>query len=165
MAKTAKQIQSDIIALLDGSDLVKMLSGRVYRGTPESSYRPRDSRLEDLIVIFTEGTPEQIEYGTVTLNIYVPDVDPFNDGVLVEDGQRTEELESAADDWVKSLNCERSCYKFNLRQTIHTQYNPDIRQHFVVVKLGYQYFGDDDNDPILASEDESLVVITPKNQD
>lgn len=165
MAKTAKQIQSDIIALLDGSDLVKMLSGRVYRGTPESSYRPRDSRLEDLIVIFTEGTPEQIEYGTVTLNIYVTDVDPFNDGVLVEDGQRTEELERAADDWVKSLNCERSCYKFTLRQTIHTQYNPDIHQHFVVVKLGYQYFGDDDNDQILSSEDESLVVITPKNQE
>lgn len=140
MAKTAKQIQGDIIALLNGSDLVKQLSGSVYRGTPESSYRPRDSKLEDLIVIFTEGTPEEIEYGTVTLNIYVPDIDPFNDGVLVEDGQRTEELEHAADEWANSLTCDRSCYKFKLRQTIHTQYNPDLRQHFVVVKLGYEFY-------------------------
>lgn len=140
MTKTAKQIQGDIIALLDGSDLVKSLSGSVYRGTPESSYRPRDSKLEDLIVIFTEGTPEQIEYGTVTLNIYVPDIDPFDDGVLVEDGQRTEELERAADNWVDSLTCDRSCYKFKLRQTIHTQYNSDLHQHFVVVKLGYEFY-------------------------
>lgn len=140
MAKTAKQIQGDIIALLSGSDLVKQLSGSVYRGTPECSYRPRDSKLEDLIVIFTEGTPEQIEYGTVTLNIYVPDIDPYNDGVLVEDGQRTEELERAADNWVNSLTCDRSCYKFKLRQTIHTQYNSDLHQHFVVVKLGYEFY-------------------------
>lgn len=140
MAKTAKQIQGDIIALLNGSDLVKQLSGSVYRGTPESSYRPRDSKLEDLIVIFTEGTPEEIEYGTVTLNIYVPDIDPFNDGVLVEDGQRTEELEHAADEWANSLTCDRSCYKFKLRQTIYTQYNPDLHQHFVVVKLGYEFY-------------------------
>lgn len=140
MAKTAKQIQGDIIALLNGSDLVKQLSGSVYRGTPESSYRPRDSKLEDLIVIFTEGTPEEIEYGTVTLNIYVPDIDPFNDGVFVEDGQRTEELEHAADEWVNSLTCDRSCYKFKLRQTIHTQYSPDLHQHFVVIKLGYEFY-------------------------
>lgn len=142
MAKTAKQIQGDIIALLNGSNLVKQLSGSVYRGTPESSYRPRDSKLEDLIVIFTEGTPDEIEYGTVTLNIYVPDIDPFNDGVLVEDGQRTEELEHAADEWVNSLTCGRSCYKFKLRQTIRTRYNPDLHQHFVVVKLGYEFYGE-----------------------
>lgn len=142
MAKTAKQIQGDIIALLDGSDLVAQLSGKVYRGTPESSYRPRNSKLEDLVVIFTEGTPEQVEFGTVTLNIYVPDIDPFDDGVLVEDGRRTEELEQAADNWVNSLTCDRSCYKFKLRQTIHTQHNPDLQQHFVVVKLGYEYYSE-----------------------
>lgn len=140
MAKTAKQIQRDIIALLYGSDLVKQLSGSVYRGTPESSYRPRDSKLEDLIVIFTEGTPGQIEHGTVTLNIYVPDIDPFDNGVLVEDGQRIEEIELAADNWVNSLTCGRSCYKFKLRQTIHAQYNQDLHQHFVVVKLGYEFY-------------------------
>lgn len=142
MAKTAKQVQSDIIALLEGSDLVAQLTGKVYRGTPESSYRPRGSELEDLIVVFTEGTPDQIEYGTVTLQIYVPDVDPYNDGVLVEDGARTAQLEVAADQWVDTLSCARSCYKFRLRQTIHTQYNPDLHQHFVVVKLGYQFFGE-----------------------
>lgn len=140
--KTAKQVQSDIIALLSGSSLVAGLSGSVYRGTADDSYRPRDSKKEDLIVIFTTGLPEQIETGVVTLNIYVPDIAPYDDGVMCEDGRRTAELETAAADWVKSLTCDRSCYRFQLQQTIHTQANLDINQHFVVVKLGYYYYGE-----------------------
>lgn len=140
MVKTAKQIQSDIIALLEGSSLVQELSGAVYRGTPDSSYRPRDSKAEDLIVIFTQGFTNEVQTGVVTLNIYVPDIDPFDNGVLVEDGERTEALEAAANEWVESLTADRSCYKFKLRQTIYTAYNPEIHQHFVVVKLGYRYY-------------------------
>ena len=140
MVKTAKQIQSDIIALLEVSSLVQGLSGAVYRGTPDSSYRPRDSKAEDLIVIFTQGFTNEVQTGVVTLNIYVPEIDPFDNGVLVEDGERTEALEAAANEWVESLTADRSCYKFKVRQTIYTAYNPDIHQHFVVVKLGYRYY-------------------------
>lgn len=141
MAKTEKQIQSDVILLLEGSSLKQSLSGGVYRGTPNSSYRPRNSQLEDLIVIFTEGIPDEVESGTVTLNIYVPDIDPYNNGVLVEDGKRTAELEALADDWVKSLTCDKSNYRFRLRQTIYTERDEAVHQHFVVVKLAYQYYG------------------------
>lgn len=137
---TAKQIQSDIISLLEGSTLVESVSGAVYRGTPDSSYRPRDSRLEDIVVIFTSGLPEEVETGVVTIHIYVPDIDLYDDGVLVEDGRRTEAIEALAEDWVKSLTCDRSNYKFNLRQTIHTQSQPELHQHFVVVRLGYEFF-------------------------
>lgn len=140
--KTAKQVQSDIISLLEGSQLVASLSGKVYRGTADDSYRPRDSRQEDLIVIFTTGLPDEVETGVVTLQIYVPDIDPYEDGVMVEDGQRTAELEAAAAKWVESLTCDRSCYRFQLQQTIHTQANHDIQQHFVVVKLGYYHYGE-----------------------
>ena len=31
-----------------------------------------------------------------------------------------------------------------LQQTIYTEAEPDINQHFIVVKLQYRYFGDDD---------------------
>lgn len=139
MAKTGKQVQGDIYRLFKGSTLYTMISGDVYR----NGYRPRDSRLEDAVVIFTAGLPDQIQTGMVTVNIYVPDIDPYDNGVFVEDGQRTEELERLAQAWVDSLTAAVSCYKFKLMQTIYTEEEADINQHFIVVKLGYEYFGKD----------------------
>lgn len=143
MAKTGKQVQGDIYQLLKDSTLYTMISGDVYR----NGYRPRDSRLEDAVVIFTAGLPDQIQTGVVTVNIYVPDIDPYDNGVFVEDGRRTEELERLAQAWFDSLTAEVSCYKFKLIQTIYTEEEAEIKQHFIVVKLGYEYFGDD-NAPI-----------------
>lgn len=139
MAKTSKQVQGDIYQLLKDSTLYTMISGEVYR----KGYRPRDSRKEDAVVIFTTGLPEQIQSGVVTVNIFVPDIDPYNNGVWIEDGERTEQIERLAQEWVDSLTAEVSCYKFKLQQTIYTEEEADICQHFVVVKLKYEYFGDD----------------------
>ena len=139
MAKTGKQVQGDIYRLFKGSTLYTMISGDVYR----NGYRPRDSRLEDAIVTFTTGIPDQIQTGVVTVNIFVPDIDPYDNGVLVEDGRRTEELERLAQAWVDSLTAAVSCYKFKLMQTIYTEEEAEINQHFIVVKLGYEYFEKD----------------------
>lgn len=136
--KTGKQIQGDIYKLLKDSTLCSMISGDVYR----NGYRPRDSRLEDVVVIFTVGQSDQIQSGVVTVNIFVPDIDPYDNGVLVEDGQRTEEIERLASAWVESLTADVSCYKFDLRQTIYTENEEEINQHFIVIKLGYRYFDD-----------------------
>lgn len=138
--KTSKQVQSDIIALLKGSVLATSVSGEIYRGTPDSNYRPRDSRKEDIVVIFTTGIPSEVETGVVTVHIYVPDITPYEDGVFYEDGRRSETIEALAADWVESLTCDRSNYKFKLQQSIHTQANSDIHQHFVVVRLGYSLY-------------------------
>ena len=102
MAKTGKQVQGDVYQLLKDSTLYTMISGDVYR----NGYRPRDSRLEDAVVIFTAGLPNQIQTGVVTVNIFVPDIDPYDNGVFVEDGQRTEALERLAAEWVYSLTAE-----------------------------------------------------------
>lgn len=136
MAKTGKQIQGDIYTLLRSSALAAGLSGAVYR----NGMRPRDSRLEDAIVTFTAGLPDQIQTGVVTINIFVPDIDPYENGTWVEDGQRTEQLEAMAQEWANGLTAAISNYKFSLQQTIYTEEEPDIRQHFVVVKLKYEYF-------------------------
>lgn len=136
MAKTAKQVQTDIIALIRGSELVAEVSGDVYR----NGYRPRDSQKEDVVVIFTAGLPDEIETGIVTVNVYVPDIDPYNNGVLAEDGERTAQLETLSQRWVDSLLGSGTNYVFELRQTIYTEAEPDIKQHFVVVKLGYRLY-------------------------
>lgn len=139
---TAKQVQTDVIALLQGSELAASISGKIYRGTADDSYRPRDSKKEDIIVIFTTGTAEQIEEGTVTINIYVPDVSVYGDGTLMEDGSRTLELERLAAQWVDSLQDCKTDYRFTLQQTIWTEREPSLNQHFVVVKLAYQHLKD-----------------------
>lgn len=136
MAKTGKQIQGDIYRMLKASTLATAISGEVYR----NGFRPRDSQKEDAIVIFTTGTPDEIQEGVVTVNIYVPDIDPYDNGVTVEDSERTEELEQLADEWVNSLTADKSCYKFRLMQTIYTEDEAAINQHFVVIKLQYRYY-------------------------
>ena len=135
--KTAKDIQGDIITLLRGSGVESLISGDIYR----AGYRPRDSRLEDAVVIFTAGLPAQIQTGVVTIHIYVPDI--TLDGVQVEDGARTAVLERALQEWAESLTPAVSPYKFTLQATVSTEDAPDIGQHFVVAMLRYEYFGDD----------------------
>lgn len=135
MEKTAKQIQGDIYRMLKESNLATMITGQIYR----NGYRPRDSRKEDAVVIFTTGTSGQRPAGVITINIFVPDIDPYANGLYVEDGQRTEQLESAALQWTESLTAGKSDYKFSLQQTIYTEEEPDIHQHFIVVKLKYEY--------------------------
>lgn len=135
MEKTAKQIQGDIYRMLKESNLATMITGQIYR----NGYRPRDSRKEDAVVIFTTGTSGQRPAGVITINIFVPDIDPYANGLYVEDGQRTEQLESAALQWTESLTTGKSDYKFSLQQTIYTEEEPDIHQHFIVVKLKYEY--------------------------
>lgn len=138
MAKTAKQIQTDVYDLLRNSDLAAALkNGQVYR----SGLRPRDSQGEDAVVHFTAGLPTEIQTGVVTVNIFVSDIDPYDNGVLVEDTGRTEQIETLAQAWVDSLTADRSNYLFSLSQTISTEAEPEINQHFVVVKLQYRYYG------------------------
>lgn len=132
---TASAVQSDIMALLADSELCAEVSGKVYR----NGYRPRDSRLEDIIVTFVTGTPSQVERGAVTLNIYVPDITPYNNGVYVEDGLRVSQIEHLADLWVQSLKARRTNYLFNLLRTISTMREEATHEHFVVVQLEYTY--------------------------
>ena len=134
--KTGSQVQGDVYSMLAGSGIATAISGSVYR----NGMRPRDSRSEDAVVTFTAGLPDQIETGVVTVNIYVPDIDTYENGVLVKDGARCEELEAEAARWVETLTADKSGYRFRLNQTIYTEEDPEIHQHFIVVRLGYSYF-------------------------
>ncbi len=133
--KTGKEIQGDIFALLRDSELSAAVSGEVYR----NGYRPRDSRKEDIIVTLTSCDAEQVQSGVVTINIYVPDTDPFNNGLLVEDGARCEQLEKVAAQWVESLTADKSNYLFRLQRAITTAEDWEIHQHFIVIALRFDY--------------------------
>lgn len=104
MTKTGKQIEQDLWMMLSDSILGLSITGKVYR----KGQRPRDSKLEDAVVIFTSGSTSQIQNGVVTINIYVPDKDFYGNGQLLEDGNRTSELEERAQRWVDGLTCDLS---------------------------------------------------------
>lgn len=133
---TAKQVQTDVYKMLCDSPLLAMISGTIYR----AGYRPRDSKKEDIVIVFTTGLSEEIETGVVTINAYVPDIDPFENGVFVEDGQRTQEIEQALVKWVQSLTAQQSDYYFRLQKTIYTMPDEDIKQHFVVAIIEYKHY-------------------------
>lgn len=136
MTLTATDVQTAVFNFMQGSDLAKALSGKVYR----SGYRPRDSRKEDAVIIFTAGLPGEIQTGVVTLNIYVPDIEVSQDGTFVANGARIAQIERLAQDWVDGLTADRSRYLFELQSTIFTEPAEEVNQHFIVVRLKYKYY-------------------------
>ena len=134
--KTSRNIQGDVWAMLQSSVIQQNITGGIYR----DGMRPRDSRLEDAVVMFTSGSAAQIQEGVVTVNIFVSDIDLKGDGQYVEDGFRCEEIEGFAQRWADSLTADRSLYYFELADAIHTNHDADIKQSFVVVRLRYRYY-------------------------
>lgn len=139
---TESQVMQDVRKMLTASTLAENISGEVYLSDAETSTRPRDSRKEDAEVIFVTGSAEQIQTGVVLVKVYVIDVDPYDNGVLVADYQRLSEVQTLAQQWVESLSAEKSCYRFSLQQTINSGAEPDISQHYVAVRLHYDYYND-----------------------
>ena len=160
-SKTAKEIQGDFLNwvksapiitdqntrralpytlpfVLGAGGMADCVSGGVYR----QGLRPRDSRLEDITVGFVAGVPDQIQTGTIAICIYVPDIDPYENGVLVEDMQRTAQLELVAQDWYDSIHTLAigQGYNLSLQDTITTVEDEPIQQHFVSVMLNYKYY-------------------------
>lgn len=140
MKLTAGQILDDVYTRLRTSYFATQISGIVYKqSSPESkSPRPRNSKLEDAIVIFSTGNAEQVQEGTITVNIYVADIKPFNNGVHVENRQRCEEVEILASQWAELLIEESNDFLFDLGGIIYTESENSINQHFIVVKLKYK---------------------------
>ena len=137
MIRTGQQIVSDFISLLRGTGIGSIINGGIYR----SGLRPRDSRKEDLVVVYTSADPLQMQAGVVTINIFVPDINyGAGNGVLVEDSARCEALEIALQQAIKSLTADQSNYLIRLRDAVHTQRDESVPQSFVVARINFKYF-------------------------
>lgn len=161
MIKTAKEIQGDFLYMvkdmpivtdqhsqrvlpyplpfrLGAGTMADCINGSVYR----QGLRPRDSKQEDLTIGFVSGIPEQIQTGVIAICIYVPDIDPYDNGVLVENMERTAQLERVAQDWYDSIHTPALGigYNLSLQDTITTVEDEPIQQHFVSIMLKYKLF-------------------------
>ena len=99
MNKTGYQVAGDVYQFVRGSALANAVNGGVYH----AGTRPRDSRKEDIVIGFVAGAPADLQELVVNVNVFVPDVDPWNNGVLTPDVARLTELEGIAAEWAQSL--------------------------------------------------------------
>jgi hypothetical protein len=131
MKKTEIQIERDFYQLIKNSRLGAEIRGTVYR----SEMRPADATDEDLIVKFLAGTDEQIQRGTVILNLYVPDIN-FKDGRKVADKKRIGVLQAMILDFIET--CDDTDYLIASDGTPYSTMNPDIEQHLIVARIKFQ---------------------------
>ena len=135
--RTGSEVEGDVLGFARGGALAREARGGLYRG----GCRPPDSRAEDIVVAFTAGLPGEVARGVVTLRAFVRDV-ALAGGQRAPDLGRCAALERAAAAWVDGLSCA-ACggYRFRLESTIRTEASPETGEHFVVVKLGYDFYG------------------------
>lgn len=131
MRKTGLQVEADIFNIIKDSPLKSAVNGDVYR----DGMRPLNSNKEDIVVSFMTGLAGDIEDGTVTVHIYIPDMDTGS-GVKVKNLGRLRTMEALADTVVSSTTGGE--YKMTLGSTIQSFKAEDISQHFVDVKIKFK---------------------------
>lgn len=132
MTKTGQQIEDDVYNLLIDSPLSSMISGAVYK----FGLRPMNSLAEDAVVQFVTGLDGATQEGSLVVNIYVPDVEVFDDGVYRRDIARCTQIEIESSTWVESLPVGE--YIFSTAATTQTFQEESIKQHFISIRLKYK---------------------------
>lgn len=135
MTKTASEIAEVLYQYLTSSTLAGAVSGTVYH----AGLRPRDSKVEDITIAYSAGTTGEVQTSIFYINIYVPDIDPWGNGVYVENKSRTAVLERLAGDFADWLSC-RDGYLFRLYGQIHTSPVDGTGQHSIVLPLQIDYW-------------------------
>ena len=138
MNRTALQALQDLYQLLKDSTLANTVSGGVYY----AETRPRDSKEEDIVIGYLAGVPADLQQIVVNINVFVPDIDPWQNGVLTPDIARLAAIEEAAAEWVNTLKVGTTGGKYNvsLYDNIHSGEAMGIGQHYVNVQLRLRYW-------------------------
>jgi hypothetical protein len=98
--------------------------------------RPFNAVTEDAVVSFLTGLDGQFQTGVLNINVYVPDIDNGSQFKVKNIG-RCNVIEEACSTLVSSLKSDG--YRFSLNSIIQTFKAQDIEQHFVNVKLKFDY--------------------------
>jgi hypothetical protein len=138
MNRTGTQVLADVYQYIKGSTLAEMVSGGVYY----AETRPRDSKAEDIVIGYLAGVPADLQQIVVNINIFVPDIDPWQNGVLAPDIARIATIETAAAEWSHSLTVGTTDgkYQVSLYDNIHSGEATGIGQHYVNVQLRFRYW-------------------------
>lgn len=133
--KTSEEILAYFCTLAGSGSIAGVINGNIY----QDGVRPRDSQKEDMVFIYTSGVTfgERVK-GEITVNLYVPDVQPYTNGVYVKDGARLVTLSQYLQTWASSLPGTID-YKITQTEPIRVVEDREIHQHFLVLHLQYEY--------------------------
>lgn len=131
MIKTEQQIERDFYSFIKESSLGKAIKGSIYR----PDMRPADAKTEDLVVKFYTGIDEQIQSGTVIIDIYIPDV-KNTDGRMVRNFGRIGVLQDEILSFVN--NNDDTEYLMETETTPYSVEVEGIDQHCVKARIKFQ---------------------------
>lgn len=132
MIKGKAQIEQDVYDAL-GTFFKGKISGELY----PSDTRPRDSELEDAVIIASSPSPDQFQQGRVRILIYVRDIDNGS-GRPVKDAERLQELEQLGEPIMELLNDTLLEYAFTFLTAPDTGHDPATPEHFVNIHLQFK---------------------------
>ena len=133
--KTSTQIEADFYRLVKNSPVASSVGGKVYRdGT-----RPRNSKEEDIVVIFVAGVDGQIQDGVIVMNVFVPKK-PFGKCTdPVKDIRRIDMLERVIRDW---LDTRPGAPEYHLphyeRATIKDYEDPETGETYINTRIKFR---------------------------
>lgn len=133
MKKTASQVLNDLYPVVKASALASAVKGSVYK----SGMRPLNALTEDVVINVLSGTALQIQDGVVNINTFVPDIDNGS-GNIVWNTKRCREIETIAGEWIDSIE-DFDGYRLTLDEMIRTMPYEDNKQHFVNIRLKFDY--------------------------
>ena len=133
MKKTASEVINDLFKVIKSSPISKEVAGSVYK----AGQRPLNSLKEDIVINFLTGTADQIQTGVVNVNVFVPNIDNSS-GNTVCNTSRCRAIESKMGGWVDGLE-DFDGYRLSLDEMIRTMPYEDGKQHFVNVRLKFDY--------------------------
>jgi hypothetical protein len=134
---TGQGVEDVVYSFLKYSDFTGSINGQVYK----YGMRPKDSTKEDAVVKFVTGSDTQdFQTGVVVVNVYVPDIVPYKDGIPRKNIKRCGEIETELNKWAESLKVTPINYRITKSQTVYTEEEAEIKQHFVTVRLKYKLF-------------------------
>ncbi len=127
-------IETIIWDILDVPSLKNLISGGVYK----SNDRPLNSDKEDVevntIALTQEPYPQE---GVSNINIYVPDMEISIGGIQQLKANKTR-LKAISEKVKELILADRKvCFKIDLENVVR---DPNIGQHFVNIRLSYNYY-------------------------
>ena len=132
MEKTEKQIEKDVFRIVKDSELKNVIGGSFYR----AGMRPKNAMTEDVVVKFLTGIDGQEQSGIILIHIYVSDIPASNDGELVENITRIDNLEKLLNNIMSDI--ENDEYLFVKDGTPKSFPVEGIAQHYINLRLHYR---------------------------
>ena len=132
--KVETQIEKDFFHFVKESPISSAIKGKVYR----DGMRPRNSKAEDAVVIFSSGLDGQIQDGVVVLNVFVPKKPFGKDTEPVKDIERVDMLEQIIRDWLRFWSNTEYLIVTKERPTITSREDPETHETYIHTRIKFR---------------------------